>query len=121
MHPDLLDILSRKGLPITNEQLVDYLTGDLTHEERNQLERALAGTAMEDDALEGLQMISQKEKIRQYESDINKALREKLHQKSKKSSHKKPVPITMLMLLTGGVLALIFLVWLVIYLMHKGL
>ena len=114
MHNDLLDILSRKVQPITNEQLVNYLTGNLTDTERHEMEATMLNSGVDAEALEGLEMVGNKEKIQQYELEIQKALRDKLKQKPNKRKRVKQLQFSQLLILTGALLAFIILIWIVI-------
>lgn len=116
MSNDLLDILSGKTTAITNEQLIKYLTGNLPDNEKHDIEKMLVNNGMDSEALEGLQMIENKEKLRQYELEIHKVLREKLHQKKTTRLPKKQLQLNYLLILTGALLALIILVWLLFHL-----
>ena len=118
MHPDLLDILSRKESPITNEQLVNYLTGKMSDEERHELEKTIADAGLDNDAFEGLHLVENKNRLQQYQLDINKALHEKLKQKKPKRRQIKLLQLPWLLLLTGGLLALIFFVWFMLHLLQ---
>ena len=120
MHPDLLDILQNQQLPITDEQLVDYLTGKLSDEECHNVEKKLAASGLDDEAFEGLMLVNDKTKIRQHALDINKSLLEKLkNQKQNKRQKAKILQINWLIILAVGLLCLIFLAWFVIHKM-KG-
>ena len=120
MHNDLLDILSRKVQPITNEQLVNYLTGKLTDAERHEIESTLLNSGIDAEALEGLQMVEGKDKILQYQLEIQKTLRDKLQQKSKKRKRIKQVQLSHGLILTGILLAFIILVWVLINLLQNS-
>ena len=120
MHSDLLNILSRKVQPITNEQLLDYLTDKLTDSERHEIEASLLNSAVDAEALEGLQMIGEKEKIQQYQREIQKALREKLQQKTTKRQRSKHLQLSFLLILTGAILCLVLLVWVIIQLLQNN-
>lgn len=118
MHNDLLDILSRRELPITNEQLISYLTGKLSDAERHDIEKIIMDSGADKDAMEGLEMIGNKEKLHQYQLEINKALREKLQDKKTGRKKRKTPQINWLLIMTGALLAFILLVWLIFYLLH---
>ena len=120
MHNDLLDILSRKTMPITNEQLINYLKGDLTDEERHDIEKTILNSGIDNEVLEGLQLVANKGKISQYQHDINKGLREKLQQKTPKRKRNKQPQLSWLVWMTGGILALIILLWLIMHLLQNS-
>ncbi|MES2649139.1 MAG: hypothetical protein V4717_19840 [Bacteroidota bacterium] len=120
MHNDLLDILSRKVQPISNEQLVKYLTGELSDAEKHNIEESLLNNNIEAEAIEGLQLVKNQEKIQQYQLEIQKSLREKLQQKSVKRKRNKQVQLSYLLLMTGALLAFILLIWLVFYFLQHN-
>ena len=120
MRNDLLDILSSKTSAITNEQLIDYLTGKMSDEQKHELEKTMLNSGMDNDAIEGLQMVTAKEKLQQYELELNKLLREKLKQKKTRPKPASKLQLNYLLLLTGGLLAFLLLVWLVFHLMQSA-
>ena len=119
MHSDLTDILSNNREPVSDRQLMDYLNGTLTDAERHELEKAMAAGTMEEDALEGLQMVGSQHKLAQYQAEINQSLHEKLRQKKQGRRHKQPPQLQWLLLVTVAVIAMAFLVWFIIRLMHR--
>jgi len=120
MHNDLLDILSNKALPITNEQLVNYLTGSLTEQERHEIEKTIMDSGVDNEALEGLQMVTDKAKILQYQLEISKNLREKLQQKKPKRKRGRHLQLSYILILTGALLAFIILVWLILHFIQSN-
>jgi len=118
MRNELLDILSGKTTAITNEQLINYLTGKLTEAEKHELEKSMISSGIDSEALEGLQMVAHKENLHQYQHDLNKLLREKLHTKKFKRKSLKISGLNNILLLTGGLLVFILLVWLIFHLMQ---
>jgi hypothetical protein len=120
MRNELLDILSGKTTAISNEQLVDYLTGRLNESEKHDVEKALTNDGIDEEALEGLQLVINKEKIYQYDAELKKALREKLQQKKPKRLPKKQLQVNSILILTASILALILLVWVVIHLLYTA-
>jgi hypothetical protein len=120
MRNDLLDILSAKTTAITNEQLISYLTGKMSDEEKHELEKTMLNSGMDNDAIEGLQMVSSKEKLYQYELELNKLLREKLQQKKTRRKPVNKLQINYLLLLTGGLLAFLLLIWLIFHLLQTS-
>ena len=119
MHPDLLDILSHKESPISNQQLVDYLTGNMNDEQSNAFEKSVMANGMDNEALEGLQMLRNKEKITQYQLEINKSLRENLQQKKFTKKKKNTPQLPYLVILTVALLALIILVWVLFHFLQS--
>jgi hypothetical protein len=120
MHNDLLDILSRRELPITNEQLINYLTGKLSDEESHEIEKIIINSGVDNDAMEGLDMVRDKEKLQAYQIQINKALREKLSQKNTTRRRRRVWEFPWLLVLTGALLAFIILIWLIVHLLQTS-
>ena len=119
MRNELLDILSAKTTAITNEQLINYLSGKLSEEEKHELEKSIINSGIDNDALEGLQMVANKERLQHYEIELHKLLRESLqHKKSRRKTGKKP-DLNYLLLLTGALLAFLLLIWLVFHLIQS--
>jgi hypothetical protein len=119
MHPDLLDILSHKESPISNQQLIDYLTGNMNDEQSNAFEKSIVASGMDNEALEGLQMMRSKEKITQYQLEINKSLRETLQQKKAPKKKKTVIQLPYLIILTVALLALILLLWVLFHFLQS--
>jgi hypothetical protein len=115
MRPELLDILMHKELPIENEQLLKYLTGQLPEPERHAVERQLAQNGFGQDALEGLQMMPQPEKLTKYAHEIKIMLRKNLKQQIHRKRREQLLSWPWLAI--GGVLGLLFL-WLVWWFFH---
>ena len=78
MKQDLLNILKHREHPISNEQLIAYLTGKLSAAEQHELEEQLATNQMDNDMLEGLQYVKDASKIPGYTFELEQALRNKL-------------------------------------------
>ncbi len=118
MANNLLDILNQRD-DLTEEELLQYLQGNLTPEERNAVEQRLASSDMMSDAEEGLRLADEK-KMRHAVADLNKQLSLQLQQQRRKRKH-KPIPNQSLVIITTFiVLLLIVLAYLVIYKMRTG-
>lgn len=120
MHRDLTDILSNNGQPVSDRQLMDYLNGKLTDAERHELEKLMAADGMNDDALEGLELIENKQQIAQHHAEINKALGDKLKQKKQTRQRRKLPQMQLSIIITAALLALALLVWFIVHQLHKG-
>lgn len=119
MHPDLLDILSHQDTPIDNQQLTAYLTGKLNAAQEHELEKKMADNGMSADALEGLQLLKNKQHLSRYQHDLNMGLHEQLRQ----SSHRKKVKpqllqLPWLILLSAALIALMILVYFMVHSMQ---
>ena len=74
MKPDIMNILSQSNKDIDNQKLMDYLSGKLSGQEMNEMEKLISGNPFVNDALEGLENISDKKKLQAYVDQLNKAL-----------------------------------------------
>jgi anti-sigma factor RsiW len=118
MANNLLDILNQRD-DLTEEELLQYLQGNLTPEERNAVEQRLASSDMMSDAEEGLRLADEK-KMRHAVADLNKQLSLQLQHQRRKRKH-KPIPNQSLIIVTTFIiLVLIVLGFLVIYKMKNG-
>jgi anti-sigma factor RsiW len=118
MADNLLDILNQRD-DLTEEELLQYLQGNLTPEERNAVEQRLASSDMMSDAEEGLRLADEK-KMRHAVADLNKQLSLQLQHQRRKRKH-KPIPNQSLIIVTTFIiLVLIVLGFLVIYKMKNG-
>ena len=118
MSDKLLDILNERD-DLTEQELLQYLQGNLTPEERNAVEQRLAASEMMSDAEEGLRMADET-KMNHAVADLNKKLSMQLQQQRRKRKH-KPVPNQSLIIITTFlILVLVVLAFLVIYKMRNG-
>ncbi len=118
MSDKLLDILNERD-DLTEQELLQYLQGNLTPEERNAVEQRLAASDLMSDAEEGLRM-ADKGKMKHAVADLNKQLATQLQQQRRKRKQ-KPVPNQSLIIVTTFlILVLIVLGFLVIYKMKNG-
>ena len=60
---ELKDILSDSNKDIDNQKLMDYLSGQLTAEERHDMEKEMADSPFVNDAVEGLEEIKDKKNV----------------------------------------------------------
>lgn len=117
MADNLLDILNQRD-DLTEQELLNYLQGTLTPEERNAVEQRLSSSDMMSDAEEGLRMADEK-KMKNAVADLNKQLALQLQQQRRKRKH-KPIPNQSLVIITTFlVLLLVVLAYLVIYKMRN--
>lgn len=89
MNKDLLNILSNSSKDIDNQQLMDYLAGKLSEEEKHAVEMQLADSDFMTDALEGLETVKEKKDINVFVDQLNRDLHKKLQQKKKKKQQRK--------------------------------
>lgn len=75
--------LDNNKKPLSDEKLMDYMSGRLSAEEQHEVEQWLAAEGMESDALEGLQGHNADE-TRQTVNRLNHQLQKTLHNKKRK-------------------------------------
>ena len=84
MNKDLLNILSNSNKDIDNQQLMDYLNGQLSGESLHELERSMADNEFLNDAVEGLQQIRDKKDMQTYVNELNSSMQKSLEKKKKR-------------------------------------
>ena len=91
---ELLNILSNSNKDIDNQQLMDYLSGKLSADERHDLEKQMSGSELVNDAVEGLENFKSTEKIgdlvTQLNSNLNKHLEKKKYRRDKRKIKDQP-------------------------------
>ena len=118
MSDKLLDILNKRD-DLTEQELLQYLQGNLTPEERNAVEQRLAASEMMSDAEEGLRM-ADATKTSYAVNDINRKLAQQLQQQRRKRKQKPAPNQSLTIIATFLILVLIVLAFLVIYKMRNG-
>ncbi|HMC86558.1 MAG TPA: hypothetical protein VKI61_13615 [Chitinophagaceae bacterium] len=123
MNKDLLNILSNSSKDIDNQQLMDYLAGKLSENEKREVEMQLADNEFLNDALEGLENVKDKKNINVFVEQLNrelqkKLLRKKLKKQKRKLPHQRWIYVAIIV-----ILALVILTWFMImkYQRQKGL
>ncbi|HTL09910.1 MAG TPA: hypothetical protein VL307_16665 [Chitinophagaceae bacterium] len=114
MNKDLLNILSNSNKDIDNQQLMDYLAGKLTGEEKRQVELQLAESEFVNDALEGLSNVKDKKDINLFVDQLNRDLHKKLLQKKTKKQQRKIAQQRWVMAAVILILAIVIATWLLI-------
>jgi hypothetical protein len=102
MSDNLKDILSNSNKDIDNQQLMDYLSNQLSKAQTHEVETNMAEDQFLNDAVEGLQKIEPAEKINNYTIQLNQEL-QKIITKNKKAREKrrwKDSPAIYLVMLT---------------------
>ncbi|HWK08211.1 MAG TPA: hypothetical protein VNS58_31500 [Puia sp.] len=84
MSNDLLNILSNSNKDIDNQQLMDYLSGKLSGEEKFAVEKMMADNDFMNDAVEGLETIENKKDIQVYVDQLNASLQKSLSKKKQR-------------------------------------
>ena len=90
MKNNLKDILAHSNKDLDNQQLMDYLTKQLTEADSHALEMKMAEDEFTNDAVEGLQEIKKKKDLPLYIEQINKDFQKTL-QKTKQRKDKRSI------------------------------
>lgn len=83
MSKNYKDILSNLSTEINQETLLLYLQGKLSEERKHEVEKQLMQDEFDDDALEGLQEIKDKQQIEYMMEMLNRDLKKKTAKKKK--------------------------------------
>lgn len=114
MNKDLLNILSNSSKDINNQQLMDYLAGKLSEEDKHQVEMQLANNDFMNDALEGLDHVKDKKDISLVVDQLNRDLQKKLLRKKHKKKKRKMLQQRWIYAGVILILAIIVATWLMI-------
>ena len=114
MNKDLLNILSNSNKDIDNQQLMDYLAGKLSGDEKHQVEMQLADNDFVSDALEGLEHLKDPKDINFFVDQLNRDLHKKLQQKQKRKQKRKLLQQRWVYAAVVLILALLVATWLLI-------
>ena len=114
MNKDLLNILSNSNKDIDNQQLMDYLAGKLSDEERHKVEMQLADNDFINDALAGLENVKDPKDINFFVDQLNRDLHKKLLQKQKRKQKRKLLQQRWVYAAVVIILALLIATWLMI-------
>ncbi len=120
MNNELLKILSsRPPQGFSTEKLLAYMRGELPAEEARVLEEILADGGMDDDAIEGLQMLPEKE-LNAYKHQLDAFIHQ--HTRASKRPRRKPlhISVNMLLFIVAILIALAVLVWYLVNELHMG-
>ena len=114
MNNDLKDILSNSNKDIDNQQLMDYLSNQLSKKDSHAIEENMAEDEFMNDAIEGLQNIENKKTMQTYveqlNSDLKKQITKSKNRKEKRRLKDQPFTyFTIILILILAVLGFIVL------------
>jgi hypothetical protein len=98
---------------------MDYLSGKLSEEEKQHFEQMAAGSALLNDALEGLQKLSDQKKLQIYVDQLNKELHQHIQKSSKRLKRERIKEYPWIYLAIGLILLFSILGYLVIRMLQK--
>lgn len=117
MNERLLNILKEQG-EVSEQQLLDYINGKLSAEERHAIEMRLAEHEMLIDAEEGLALVKDKQQLDSVTAQLNAQLTEQLKKRRKRKRRELPNQ-GLLITTTFIILVLIVIAFMVIYKMRN--
>jgi hypothetical protein len=89
MSDELKDILGNSNKDIDNQQLMDYLSRQLSEQDTHDLEKVMAGDEFVNDAVEGLQQFENKKDLNAYVQQLNDDLKKQLEKKKARKDKRK--------------------------------
>lgn len=89
MGNELKDILSNSNKDIDNQQLMDYLSNQLSKAQQHEVEKQITDDAFVNDAVEGLQQIQHKKDINAYVEQLNNELHKQVAKNKKRKDKRK--------------------------------
>jgi anti-sigma factor RsiW len=114
MNKDLLNILKNSNKDIDNQQLMDYLSGNLSGEPLHDVERSMADNAFLNDAVEGLQRMENKKNVQTYVDELNAALQKSVAKKKQRRRKRQLKDTPWSYLAIGLIIALCIIAYLMI-------
>lgn len=81
MNNDLLNILSQSNKDIDNQTLMNYLTDNLSKEEKHEFEKTMLDSELASDAIEGLKRFKDKKDPLAFSEELNRNLQKQLEKK----------------------------------------
>lgn len=89
MPNELDDILKDESGQIDQQKLLNYLQGNLSPEERYEVERLMSDSNFTNDAIEGLQSIRNKKDLTHMVHELNKNLHQQLKERKRNKEKRK--------------------------------
>ena len=89
MAENYKDILSHLSTEVDQETLLLYLQGKLSEKEKHEVEKQLLQSDFDDDAVEGLQAIKDKQQIQYMVEMLNRDLKKKTEKKRQRREKMK--------------------------------
>jgi anti-sigma factor RsiW len=117
MNNNLLNILKEQGT-VSEQELLDYLNGNLNAEQHHAVEMRLAEDELLRDAEEGLQQVKEKQNLDAVTAQLNARLAEQLKKRRKKTRKELPNQ-SLLIITTFIILVLVVIAFMVIYKMRN--
>jgi hypothetical protein len=114
----LKDILNHDE-ELRSEELVRYLEGKLTEEERHAVEKKIASSDFISDAVEGLEQFHTPEQAAAYTAELNRQLQQAVRKKNRRRFRRKLEDMNWLTIAILGILSLCILGFLIVHFATK--
>ena len=117
---ELDDIFSNNKRKLSDEELLQYLDGTASEQETHDIEKTIADSAFESEAVEGLEQFKKREHLNDYVLNLNKNLQQQLAQKKKRKGKRiiKEMPLAVITVII--ILILCVLGYIAIHLFQKN-
>ena len=89
MSNDLKDILSNSNKDIDNQQLMDYLSNQLSQPQQHEVEASMAEDPFVNDAVEGLQQMDNSNNLQAYVEQLNSDLKKQIAKSKKRKDTRR--------------------------------
>lgn len=116
---DLTNILKNEDDELNEEKLKKYLSGNISDEERYEIEKQMADSDFVNDAVEGLQNVSDKQKLDEYVNHLNKDLHQYIDGKKKIKEKRKIKDLSWIIVAVIVILLLCVLAYVIIKMQHE--
>jgi hypothetical protein len=111
---DLKDILNHDD-ELSSEEMIRYLQGEATEEERFAVEKQMAGSSFVDEAMEGLQDFKDPAQVKEYVDQLNRQLQKHTARKVSRKKKRRLKDENWLIMAILGILLLCVFGYLVIH------
>ena len=117
---DLKDILSEQEEHANEEELIKYLNGNLSDEEKYAFETKTSNSDFVNDAVEGLDQFKRKDRLNDYVEQLNKNLHKQLDLRKKRKEKRSIKDNPWIWFAVILILGLIIIAFVIIRMQHKA-
>ena len=105
---------------LKDEQLIDYVQGNLSNEERHAIEQQMVEDEFTNDAIEGLETLANKAQLATHIDELNRQLQKKIIIKKQRKAKRQLKDYPWIIIAIGIILAICVLGYYVLYLKILG-
>jgi len=113
---DWRDILSDEEEQLNQDELMNYLDGNLSEQEKHAFKKKTANSPFVNDAVEGLQEFKNKQELEKHVNDLNTKLKQQLKSRQHHKLRPKLTSNTWLIIATLIILAICVICYFIIHL-----